>query len=714
MKTQFLSIQVRMTKKSLIRSSFLLSMSVFLILTQSCMKKPGQEMVLLDFESEFNTERVNPVDAGFELEEESGNHFLRVNTDDVFMDPGVVIHAPEGQVWNLEGFYQVKADITNTGDKFVQVKMQVGNDPVRRTRIHCTEYVNLDPGETKTVTVDLSWTPWVLEPQPEMVGMRGKPGIIKTDLSVIDQFTFSVRYPRSSYEFSIDNVRATGKVELRDTAGFFPFIDEFGQYIHDDWKGKIHSVDELIKSVDIEQEDLAEHPGPPDLNKYGGWTAGPRLKKTGFFHVEKLDGKWWMVDPEGCLFWSSGMNCVGSGGGTGIQYREHYFRNLPDKDSELGQFYWKGGWASHGFYMDKVPFEGYSFNRSNLYHKYGEDWSDKYRLLIHQRFKSWGVNTIGFASDRELAKQKKTAYAGTVWIRGTVRIEGSKAYWFKCHDVFDEGFREAVRRSIENSTGAGDPWCIGFYVDNELQWGELGSTAIDVLESPPTQPAKIRFVKDLKEKYRSIEALNNAWGTSHDSWAALLETTDSPDPDKAHLDLAEFYEKILDAYFGTVKEELIRVAPEQCYLGSRFGWSNNDVTVRTAAKYCDILSFNKYEYSVADLDLPSGVDKPVIIGEYHFGALDRGSFHVGLVKAKDQAERGECYQSYNQGALKNPYIVGTHWFQFTDEPTTGRGDGENFNVGFIDVCGNPFYDLIDKVRETNYQMYEYRLQNQAE
>lgn len=693
---------------------FILLFPAIIAINQACQQSPQNELVLLDFEKGFSKEQVSPVDADFALIEESGNHAIRVNTEDVFQSPGVIIHAPENQAWDLRGYFQVKADITNSGQNFVQVRMQVGNDPVRRTRIHCSQYVNLEPGETKTVDVELSWTPWVYEPQPEIEGMRGIPGIIKTDLGKIDQVWFTVRYPKGEYQFTVDNVRATGKVEVRDTSELFPFIDEYGQYIHKDWKGKIHNDVGMAESVEIEKEDLQQHPGPPNLNQYGGWTAGLRLDKTGFFHVEKYEGKWWIVDPEGCLFWSTGLNCVHPGGSTGIQYREHYFRNLPEADSDLGRFYGKGGWAPHGFYKDRVPFDTYNFYAANLFRRYGEDWQEKFRRITHRRFRSWGMNTIGFSSDRVLYSQKKTPYTGYVWIRGTVRIEGSKSYWFKCHDVFDEGFREAVRSSIERQrTGAGDPWCIGYYVDNELQWGELGSTAIDVLESPPTQPAKIRFVDDLKQKYGDISRLNNAWGTGHTSWDALLETTESPDPKRAHEDLAVFYEKILDVYFRTIREELNRVAPGQIYLGSRFGWSNNDVTIRTAARYCDILSFNKYETSIADLSLPEGTDKPVIIGEFHFGSLDRGSFHVGQIAVKDQAGRGEAYRSYIQGALRNPYLVGAHWFQYIDQPATGRGDGENYNVGFIDICDNPFYDLIEKVRETNYSMYEFRLKGQA-
>ncbi|MEO1451967.1 MAG: beta-galactosidase, partial [Bacteroidota bacterium] len=374
------------------------------------------------------------------------------------------------------------------------------------------------------------------------------------------------------------------------------------------------------------------------------------------------------------------------------------------------QFYAEGNWASHGFYMDKIPFTAYQFYQSNLYRKYGENWMEQFRETVHKRFKSWGLTTIGNVSDMAANRMQQTPYTGTVWINGTPKIEGSNGYWGKFHDVFDPQFRQAVRNSMNaQRSGAGDPWCIGFFVDNELSWGDIGSLSSGTLRSPASQPAKIEFVSDLREKYGQISALNDVWGTDHASWEALLASQQAPDSIKAEADLAAFYDKIALTYFRTIKEELMRIAPDQYYLGCRFAWANNDPTLRAAAAYCDIVSFNKYEYSIEDVHMPEGVDKPIMIGEFHFGALDRGLFHVGVKKAQTQAERGEMYEAYIKGALRNPAIVGAHWFQYIDQAATGREDGENYNVGFVDICDTPYEELIGKVRETTYEMYGYRV-----
>ncbi len=46
------------------------------------------------------------------------------------------------------------------------------------------------------------------------------------------------------------------------------------------------------------------------LSKYGGLASGPKMEATGFFYTKRLNGRWWLVDPEGCLFISVGLCSV--------------------------------------------------------------------------------------------------------------------------------------------------------------------------------------------------------------------------------------------------------------------------------------------------------------------------------------------------------------------------------------------------------------------
>lgn len=164
---------------------------------------------------------------------------------------------------------------------------------------------------------------------------------------------------------------------------------------------------------------------------------------------------------------------------------------------------------------------------------------------------------------------------------------------------------------------------------------------------------------------------------------------------------------ICEKYFEGIVDVIHEHAPGKLYLGCRFAWTN-DLAKVAAQKYCDVVSYNFYQREVGSYKPVEGVDKPVIIGEFHFGALDRGMFHTGLGPCKDQNERAQAYENYVKSALGNPWIIGAHWFQYGDQAVTGRFDGENYQIGLVDVCDRPYEETIDAVRRVGYNMYQIR------
>ncbi len=666
------------------------------------------QLTLYSFDKGFDVSKLITSDAKVNLSQDGT---LRIETGTKQNWPGITLKAPKGR-WDLSKYEYITIDIKNTDTKPITVSCRVDN-PGADGRNNCvTDNITVNPNTAETLTVRLYPTKYQPSEPVELIGMRRAPvekG--KLDASNVTQLLVFVTRPDTKHTFEIDNIRAGGRVIIIQTKEFFPFIDEFGQFIHNDWPGKTHSLEELIAHGKAEEKDLASNPSPPDRNKYGGWTAGPKLKATGFFRAQKYKDKWWLVDPEGRLFWSHGIDCVRSTNDTPISDREHYYLNLPKADSLFSTFYGRGSWAPHGYYKDHSPYRTYDFSRANFLRKYGPDWQQKFADITHRRLKSWGLNTIANWSDSKIYLMRKTPYVATISYSAR-NIEGSQGYWGKFYDVFDPSFRQSLQRRLEREkdASAGDPWCIGNFVHNELSWGDDTSLAVAALVSPSDQPAKKVFIEDLKAKYKSIDKLNNVWSTNHKTWDALLQSTQAPDKKKARDDLTAFYTKIAETYFKIIREEVKKIAPNQLYMGCRFAWVN-DLAARAATKFCDIVSYNRYSYSVENHRLPDDIDMPVIIGEFHFGALDRGMFHTGLRKTANQQDRADKYKSYVQGALRNPYIVGTHWFQYKDQATTGRGDGENYQIGFIDICDKPYPETIKACRDVGYTMYNYRLKN---
>jgi len=677
-------------------------------------QRANADEVLFGFGQDFDVSKVVTSDAKASVSKAAGGAALVVATGHKDPWPGVTLKAPKG-TWNLSKDEFLEMAVRNTSAGPVTVNCRVDNDGADGTRNCCNGSVTVKPGESAMFRVQLVRKP-AGPASIKLFGMRGYPVLMDgpnmIDPAKVTQILFFVAKPVTDCTFEVGAIRAGGKYagpkDIPVTAEkFFPFIDQFGQYIHRGWPGKTRAVTDMDDRKKEEAAALRSRPGPKNWDQYGGWKDGPQLGATGFFRAEKRDGKWWLVDPEGRLFWSHGIDCVNDNAATPLDERDSWFADLPTGNPDFKEFFGKA-FATHGYYKDRTV-RIFNFAAANLKRKYGPDWRKAMAEMAHKRLRSWCMNTIANWSDSHIYLMRKTPYTANASFRSKV-IQGSKGYWGQFKDPFEPEFAANVRASMakEAGTSVGDPWCIGYFIDNEIAWGDDTSLAVAALQSPPDQAAKKAFIEDLKAKYGEIGRLNEAWGASHASWDALAQSTTAPDKKRAAADLAAFYTRLAEQYFKVCRDAVKEVAPKQMYLGCRFAWTNDRAAV-AAGKYCDVVSYNLYHRSVAEFKMPGGVDKPVVIGEFHFGALDRGMFHTGLVPCTSQADRAATYKSYVRGAMANPQIVGTHWFQYQDEATTGRPwDEENYQIGFVDVCDTPYAETIAASREAGQDMYQFR------
>lgn len=671
---------------------------------------------LIDFTPTFNLEQVGRSDAEVRLIPVGAGYGLRIDTGTARPWPGITLPAPGGR-WDFSAWGQVELSVRNAGTNRITVNCRVDNPGADGTRRCVTGHVDLEPGARRTLRVPLKRADGDTL-GGKLFGLRGYPVAAGGDRTVdpanVTQLLVFLNQPTLPHAVEVSDIRATGSwtpptAWTSDAAPYFPLIDTFGQYRHKDWPGKVHSLEELRARKEAEGKRLAGEAGPEGWNQYGGWAAGPQLTASGFFRVEKHEGKWWLVDPAGRLFWSHGIDCVRMLDSTFVEEREDWFEDFPGQQPGFAEFMSSRARALKGHYAGRTA-RGFSFAGANLKRKYGDDWKQTVPVLIHQRLRHWGLNTIANWSDEGVRLLRHTPYTDTVSSRGAPDIAGSEGYWGKFPDVFDPAFERGLRASMAGRVdrSANDPWCIGYFSDNEMSWGDDASLALAALRSPESQAAKQAFVSDLREKYDDVSELNTAWGTRHASWDALLASREAPDAAKARADLTAFYDRTAGQYFRAVRDAIKAVAPNQLYLGCRFAWVNDRAAI-AAGKYCDVVSYNRYERSVADFRFPGG-DKPLIIGEFHFGALDRGLFHTGLVPVENQAARARAYRDYVTGALEHPQFVGSHWFQYQDEPTTGRTyDEENYQIGFVDIADTPYEETIAASRAVGSTLYETRL-----
>ncbi|MBP5544983.1 MAG: beta-galactosidase [Kiritimatiellae bacterium] len=492
-----------------------------------------------------------------------------------------------------------------------------------------------------------------------------------------------------------------------------PFVDRYGQYAHEDWPGKVHDDADIADAKTAEDAWLAANGGGPvaGIDRFGVWASGPQLEVSGHFRTEKIDGRWWLVDPDGHLFFSYGVNVVRLTCGTGVEFRERFFEWLPEKDDPVfGGFHWRAeSRPPRGFYADpgRVPYGTYDFGYANARRKYGPDWQAVTIERIVVRMRAWGLNTIGNWSDPEICVLRKLPYTASFATRGP-KIEGSDGWLGKMVDPFAPEFAESARLGAENlaKRSGEDPWCLGWFVDNELNWGEdareLGRA---ILCSPASQPAKAEFRRLMEEKYGDIGSLDAAWGTNYGTWDAFLAADKVPDESRCGADLELMHRAVARKYYATVRDAVKAIAPHILYLGSRIAGRAADSIYEECARFCDVVSVNIYKREPMQELPPAAEDRPILIGEFHFCARDRGLRGGGLVTVRDQDERAGCYRDYVNACIDSPNIVGAHWFQWMDEPLTGRGDGEDFQCGLVDVADAPYPETIEAIRSVAARMY---------
>lgn len=489
-------------------------------------------------------------------------------------------------------------------------------------------------------------------------------------------------------------------------------VDQFGQYSALDWPGKIQTVEDLIAADQKEAEQLRRWLAELDdttYDRFGGYIhPGIDLEGTGYFRTEKVDGRWWLITPEGNLFYSLGFNQVGAPDLAPVSGREYMFQSLPEETSPLRPFYsWKPkGWLPDGMYINHYD--------ANLYRKYGEQWRELSTQRTIERHLAWGFNTIGNASDARFFEQ---GLPFVVYITThqnhprTIQITDGKAV----ADVFAPNYELWMQQALRFARNYSlNPYVIGFFVDNEIAWGGWTTEpklSESVLALGSDWDAKRVMVDRLQAKYSDISALNKAWGTGFASWDQLLQPTKLTHINPAaREDLFDFMLAFVDKYYATVKTVLKRLAPNHLYLGSRFAKPIIPEVVEVAARHADVVSVNVYDLRAFDAIWHS-LDRPVIIGEWHFGAYDRGMLFEGIAlpRTYTQRQRADAYVAYMREILSVPEIVGAHWYEYVDQPLVGRQDGENGQIGFVTITDIPHYELVEAARDINHSVYRLRL-----
>jgi hypothetical protein len=252
-----------------------------------------------------------------------------------------------------------------------------------------------------------------------------------------------------------------------------------------------------------------------------------------------------------------------------------------------------------------------------------------------------------------------------------------------------------------------DPRLLGYYSDNEMGWWNAILFKM-TLEQAPTSGQRQRLIRLLRDIYA-------------DDWQLLLKDFDPEGVDsfeqlnqrgmlflrpgsRGIRTYRRFLSLLAERYYALVREVIRTYDSRGLVMGDRY----------QSFYYPEVASAGRGQLDVASANLNAAWNdgtfprfyldtlhalcgRPVIVSEFYMAASenrsgnknDQGTFPT----VQTQKQRVAGARTTLGALLKIPYVVGADWFQYFDEPTHGRADGENYNFGLVDIRNEPYAPL---------------------
>ena len=491
---------------------------------------------------------------------------------------------------------------------------------------------------------------------------------------------------------------------LNNPHKYDPFVDRYGQTTYSDWSTKTKTDDDLTAAATAERAWLDNHSPIAGLDPFGGsTTAGWQDAATGFYHTVFSNGRWWLITPQGNPgFYLSISDVSHVWQYTPITGRVGMFADLPDRTGALAEAYGTNVWTEGG------NTQYFSFQVANMVRKYGNGWKAQADALVPERALKWGFAGVGKWSPR-FANVPVMPVLGHYDVPNVVRHP----------DVFDSKIRARLTDSLAAQINPDlmNPYIVGWSIGNEYDEIITTDETVAMLALGATTPVKIALVdRALAAIYNGdLNALTAAWKikapTVNDVYAAKPSV-----PAKDVEVLRRFF---ANTYYRTLYQTVKSIDPNHLFLGWWIvpNWWVNAEDWRMQAANTDVVGFDYYVSKFVEpyLDqLIQEAGKPVLIGEFSFpGAyggwrgFDTTQYSQNMTLS--DAESGDRYAQWVTDASAYPSVIGASWFEYRDEPITGRGPGygpavvigEHSAFGLVDTTDRPKIDLIEKALAAN-------------
>jgi hypothetical protein len=385
-----------------------------------------------------------------------------------------------------------------------------------------------------------------------------------------------------------------------------------------------------------------------------------------FYTLKKENGIFWLVNPQGKKMFYTSVQCVGPKDGSVV------------KTSPL--------------------YDGIKLYGSK------EKWAD----ITEKRLKGWGFKGLGAWNDW-LWHKRSLPFTDSLNIWKSLERDGG------LKPIYDADWDAMAAKNIAAHVAKvkNVPNLIGYFLDNEIPW-PVDSMRRYFDRNKVGDPNRKAVVDFLKKRYGKVENLNRAWRCQLASFEALAKSKKLPGhPDDLRADSLAFLGQIARKFFVTASAMVRKNDPNRLILGSRHAGMPAWEVVEAQAGATDVLSINIYrpearqdEAALYRAHQLSG-GQPLWITEFSFHSPfenrsgNRNRIGFGA-RVREQTARAKGYRTMVGHAASLPFMIGTDWFQFHDEPTEGRGgDGEDVNFGLVDIYDKPYEPLMTAVRQTN-------------
>lgn len=411
------------------------------------------------------------------------------------------------------------------------------------------------------------------------------------------------------------------------------------------------------------------------FDEFGGLIDESRRGEvTGFFYSKKVNGRWWIFDPNGYPCYIRAVS------GVGIKYL-----NSPNQEqAALNMYGTEEKWAEA---TTRLLQDKFAINATTGVSPYLRNVE---RPLIVQLGSGGCVGAYGSHIGTNASNGGSTVFAGN-----------------NTMNVFDPGFVDFCNeRQKPLADNKDDKYILGYTMDNEL-------------------PMDLNMLAN----YLTIDHTDARFHYSYaTAWTWFKNITGKENPEQSDIteELGQLFRGFVwDRYYNVVTKAVKKYDPNHMLLGTRFlhGVVRAPWVLRFAALYLDCMTINWYgrwEIPASELnDVVRNADIPLMITEFYTKAIDSGLANTRGAgwTVPTQQDRADFYQTYTLRLLECKNFIGWHWFQYIDNDphpeVIFKEDGKTWidqssidaNKGIVDNYHKPYETLMNAMYEINSNVY---------